>query len=62
MSQTHDTGCVHDSDDKKLTIVYHVDAGALPPTPLCLTCISFYKNSTTFKIIDKSPLKNLEHL
>jgi len=60
MSQTHDTGCIHDSDEKILTKVHHVDVGALPPTPLCPDCISFYKNSQTFKIIDKSPLKNLE--
>ncbi len=62
MSQTHGTGCIHNSTKKRLTIVYHVDVGALPPVPLCPVCISFYKNSQTFKIIDKSPLKNLGRL
>jgi len=33
MSQTHDTGCIHVSDEKILTKVRHVDVGALPPTP-----------------------------
>jgi len=60
MSQTHDIGCVHNSTNKRLTIVHHVDAGTLPPVTLCSVCISFYKKSTTFKIIDKSALKNLE--
>lgn len=51
MNQIQESGCVHNSPDKKLTTVQHSDVGILPATPLCPDCISFYKNSTTFKII-----------
>ena len=62
MSQIHDTGCTCDSNDKNPITIQHIDGGILSKAPFCPECISFYKNSTTFKIIDKSPLKNLEHL
>ena len=62
MSQTHDSGCICDSDDKTSVTIQHIDGGILSKAPFCPGCISFYKSCTTFKIINKSPLKNLEHL
>ena len=62
MSQTHDSGCICDSNDKTPITIQHIDGAILSKASFCPDCISFYKNSQTFKIIDKSPLKNLEHL
>jgi len=62
MSQTHDLGCIHDSNDKTPITIQHVNGAILSKTPQCPDCISFYKSCTIFKIIDKTPLKNLEKL
>ena len=54
MSQIHNPECIHDSDNKKVTLVEDVDFGLKPLTALCPECIDFIKSSATFKIISES--------
>ena len=54
MSQIHNSECIHDSDNKKVTLVEDVDFGLKPLTALCPECINFIKSSSTFKIISES--------
>ena len=56
MSQIHDTGCICDYNDKIPITIQHIDGAILSKAPFCPDCISFYKNSQTFKIISKSPI------
>ena len=57
MSQIHNPECIHDSDNKKVTLVEDVDFGLKPLTALCPECIDFIKSSSTFKIISESKEK-----
>lgn len=62
MSQKHDTGCTCDSNDKTSVTIQYIDGGILSKAPFCSDCISFYKSCANFKIINKTPLKNLGYM
>ena len=59
MSQLELDSCIH--DDPKSITNFEFENKKFTRL-LCQNCVNFIKNSKYWKIIDKTPLKNLEHL